>query len=89
LLSRIGLSVVDMDTRPFPDEQRHKIMVTSVGKVMFNEIMPTGFPYLNEPTTDNLMNGVPDKYFIDNGEDIHDYLSSAPMILPFKKGFLS
>jgi len=89
LHSRIGLSVADMANRPFTDDQRHKIMVTSVGKVMFNEIMPADFPYLNEPTTDNLMNGVPDKYFIDNGEDIHDYLAGAPVILPFKKGFLS
>jgi len=89
LHSRIGLSVASMTERPFTDEQRHQIMMTSVGKALFNEIMPADFPFLNEPTNDNLVHGVPDKYFIQKGEDIHDYLATAPVILPFKKGFLS
>lgn len=57
--------------------------------MIFNEIMPTDFPFLNEPTQDNIVNGVAPKYFIQAGEDIHAYLSDAPLIDPFKKGFLS
>ncbi|WP_155287483.1 DNA-directed RNA polymerase subunit beta' [Lacticaseibacillus zhaodongensis] len=89
LHTRIGLAVSSMPDKPFTDEQRSKIMVTSVGKVIFNEIMPHGLPYLNEPSTDNIVNGVNDKYFLAKGEDIMDYLQNAPVILPFKKGFLS
>ncbi|WP_179395794.1 DNA-directed RNA polymerase subunit beta' [Lacticaseibacillus absianus] len=89
LHSRIGLAVASLPQKPFTDEQRRKIMVTSVGKVIFNEIMPDDFPYLNEPTGDNIVNGVPDKYFLTAGEDINAYLTDAPLILPFKKGFLS
>lgn len=89
LHSRIGIAVNSFPQKPFTDDQRGKIMVTSVGKVIFNEIMPTDFPFLNEPTQDNIVNGVAAKYFIKAGEDIHAYLSDAPLIDPFKKGFLS
>mgnify|MGYP000526740391 FL=1 len=51
--------------------------------------MPEDYYYINEPTNDNLLNGVPDKYFLDKGEDIHAYLENAPLVPPFKKGFLS
>ncbi|WP_125706096.1 DNA-directed RNA polymerase subunit beta' [Lacticaseibacillus daqingensis] len=89
LHSRIGLAVNSLPQKPFADEQRNQIMVTSVGKVIFNEIMPEDFPFLNEPTQDNIVNGVPAKYFLNAGEDLTAYLTDAPLILPFKKGFLS
>ena len=89
LHSRIGLAVNSMPKKPFTDDQRNKIMVTSVGKVIFNEILPTELPFLDEPTQDNIVNGVPDKHFIQSGEDIHAYLADAPLIDPFKKSFLS
>ncbi len=89
LHTRIGLATDSMPKKPFTDDQRHKVMVTTVGKVIFNEIMPEGLPYLNEPSTTNIVNGTPDKYFVDNGEDIHAYLTDAPLVGPFKKGFLS
>ena len=89
LHSRIGLAVNSMPKKPFTDDQRNKIMVTSVGKVIFNEILPAELPFLDEPTQDNIVNGVPDKHFIQAGEDIHAYLADAPLIDPFKKSFLS
>ncbi|WP_225046458.1 DNA-directed RNA polymerase subunit beta' [Lacticaseibacillus kribbianus] len=89
LHSRIAIAVNSMPEKPFEDAQRNKLMVTSVGKVIFNEIMPEDFPYLNEPTQDNIVNGVPAKYFLQPGEDLFAYLQDAPLILPFKKGFLS
>ncbi|ERL63657.1 RpoC [Schleiferilactobacillus shenzhenensis LY-73] len=87
--TRVGLAVDGLTKKPFTDDQRHRIMVTSIGKILFNEILPEDFPYLNEPTGDNLANGVPDKYFLKPGQDIHDYLDQAELIQPFKKGYLS
>ena len=89
LQTRVGVQVSSMPKKPFTDEQRSQIMVTSVGKLIFNGIMPEDYYYINEPTNDNLLNGVPDKYFLDKGEDIHAYLGNAPLVPPFKKGFLS
>ncbi|WP_251952932.1 DNA-directed RNA polymerase subunit beta' [Levilactobacillus brevis] len=87
--TRVGVQVTSMPDKPFTDEQRSKIMVTTVGKLIFNNILPKSFPYLNEPTSTNLNGYVPDKYFLEPGEDIHDYLQNAEIIPPFKKGFLS
>ena len=89
LQTRVGVQVSSMPKKPFTDKQRSQIMVTSVGKLIFNGIMPEDYYYINEPTNDNLLNGVPDKYFLDKGEDIHAYLENAPLVPPFKKGFLS
>ncbi|WP_010624932.1 DNA-directed RNA polymerase subunit beta' [Companilactobacillus versmoldensis] len=87
--TRIGISVASMPKKPFKDEERDKVMITSVGKVIFNEILPEDFPYLNEPTDDNLINGVPDKYFLGKGENIEDRLDEMELIDPLKSSYLS
>ena len=89
LQTRVGIKTASYKNKPFTDDQRDKIMVTSVGKILFNNIMPKDYTYINEPTDDNLQNGVPDKYFLAKGQDIHEYLTNAPLVPPFKKGFLS
>ena len=87
--TRIGLQVSSMPKKPFTDEQRNRILVTTAGKAIFNDILPKGLIYLNEPTDENLVNGTPDKYFLAPGEDIKDFIKEQPLIPPFKKGFLS
>ncbi|WP_125706973.1 DNA-directed RNA polymerase subunit beta' [Companilactobacillus zhongbaensis] len=87
--TRIGISVSSMPNKPFREDQRDKVMITSVGKVIFNEILPGDFPYLNEPTDDNLINGVPDKYFLEKGANIEDRLDEMELIDPLKSGYLS
>ncbi|MCT3031103.1 DNA-directed RNA polymerase subunit beta' [Pediococcus parvulus] len=87
--TRIGLQVSSMPKKPFTDEQRNRILVTTAGKAIFNDILPKGLIYLNEPTDENLVNGTPDKYFLAPGEDIKAFIKEQPLIPPFKKGFLS
>ncbi|WP_461243348.1 DNA-directed RNA polymerase subunit beta' [Secundilactobacillus muriivasis] len=87
--TRVGIQTSSLKNKPFTDEQKGKIMVTSVGKLIFNDILPKSFPYLNEPTTTNLNGHVPDSYFLESGEDIFDHLRDAEVVKPFKKGFLS
>ncbi|GAA3604814.1 DNA-directed RNA polymerase subunit beta' [Secundilactobacillus similis DSM 23365 = JCM 2765] len=87
--TRVGIQTSSLKNKPFTDEQKGKIMVTSVGKLIFNDILPKSFPYLNEPTTTNLNGHVPDSYFLEPGEDIFDHLRDAEVVKPFKKGFLS
>ncbi len=89
LQTRVGVQVSAFPDKPFTDDQRNKIMVTSVGKLLFNRILPKDFNYINEPTADNITKGVDDRFFLDHGEDINDYLENAPLVPPFKKGFLS
>jgi DNA-directed RNA polymerase subunit beta' len=89
LQTRVGVQVASFPDKPFTDDQRNKIMVTSVGKLLFNRIMPKDFAYINEPTDANIHNGVDDRFFLEPGEDINEYLENAPLVPPFKKGFLS
>ncbi|WP_125767986.1 DNA-directed RNA polymerase subunit beta' [Lapidilactobacillus wuchangensis] len=87
--SRIGLAISSMPKKPFADEDRNKVLITSVGKAIFNQVLPEDFPYLNEPTNDNLIDGKLDQYILASGEDINDKLAEDDLITPFKKGFLS
>ena len=49
LHTRVGIAVDSMPNKPWTDEQKHKILVTTVGKILFNDIMPEDLPYLQEP----------------------------------------
>src|SRR5699024_1542386 len=64
LHTRIAIYTKSMPDKPWKKHQENKMLATTVGKVMFNEIMPIEFPYLNEPTQENLEEATPDKYFV-------------------------
>jgi DNA-directed RNA polymerase subunit beta' len=73
----------------FTEEQRNKYLVTTLGKMIFNRILPPSFHYLNEPSLDNLENKTPDIYFLAKGMNPKDVLKDIPSPAPFKKKFLS
>ncbi|MGA0448058.1 MAG: DNA-directed RNA polymerase subunit beta' [Candidatus Phytoplasma pyri] len=73
----------------FTDEQKKKYLVTTLGKMIFNNILPSNFPYINEPTNYNLEIQTPDCYFINRGVEPKKVLNDIPIPSPFKKKFLS
>jgi DNA-directed RNA polymerase subunit beta' len=94
LHTRIGIATQSMN-KPWTDFQKGKILITTVGKVMFNSIMPEGndiypegMPYLNEPTDANITTQTDDRFFMEPGEDIHARLAEIDTVLPFKKKHL-
>jgi len=92
LHSRIAVYAGSFNNPTFTDEQNKQLLLTSVGKVIFNEIMPESFPYINEPTLSNLETRTPDRYFI-NATDITEegllkLLDETPLVRPFNKKFL-
>ncbi len=87
LHTRIGIATKSIN-KPWTPEHQNKILITTVGKVIFNSIIPEGMPYLNEPTEANLTTATDDRFFMDSGEDIHEYLKNLPTVLPFKKKHL-
>ncbi len=84
LHSRVGIAT-DSLNKPWTEEQRHKVLLTTVGKILFNDIMPEGLPYLQEPNNANLTEGVPAKYFLPLGGDIKEAISKLELNPPFKK----
>src|SRR5699024_1350454 len=72
----------------FTEEQNEQLLITTVGKLIFNEILPNSFPYINEPTKSNLEKETPEKYFIGKGTNVLEEIQSRDLIDPFKKGIL-
>ena len=92
LHTRIGVHANSFNNPTFTDEQNSKILATSVGKIIFNEIIPDSFAYINEPSQANLERTTPDKYFVDStqlGEGgLKEYFDNTELIEPFNKKFL-
>ena len=89
LHTRVGVLTSSLSKKPFTPAQQGKVLITTVGKLIFNDILPEDFNYLNEPTKANLTTGVDDKYILSPGEDLKARLADMPLIPPFKKGFLA
>ena len=85
LHSRVAVDPSQLGDKPFTPEQKEQLMVTTVGKIIFNSIMPPEFPYLNEPTDFNLAVQTPDKYFVPAGTNIPEFIKTQDLIGPFKK----
>lgn len=92
LHTRIGVHAKSFNNPTFTEAQNNKILATSVGKVIFNEIIPDSFAFINEPSQTNLEGKTPDKYFIDStqlGEGgLKAYFEEQELIEPFNKKFL-
>ncbi|HDY6558790.1 TPA: DNA-directed RNA polymerase subunit beta' [Staphylococcus aureus] len=92
LHTRIGVHASSFNNPTFTEEQNKKILATSVGKIIFNEIIPDSFAYINEPTQENLERKTPNRYFIDPttlGEGgLKEYFKNEELIEPFNKKFL-
>ncbi|HCZ1310633.1 TPA: DNA-directed RNA polymerase subunit beta' [Staphylococcus aureus] len=92
LHTRIGVHASSFNNPIFTEEQNKKILATSVGKIIFNEIIPDSFAYINEPTQENLERKTPNRYFIDPttlGEGgLKEYFENEELIEPFNKKFL-
>ncbi|HLS65792.1 MAG TPA: DNA-directed RNA polymerase subunit beta' [Pseudogracilibacillus sp.] len=88
LHSRIAVQAGSLNNPTFTEEQNSKLLVTTVGKIIFNEIIPESFPYINEPTRSNLEVATPEKYFLDKGANVKEEIEKHELVSPFKKGIL-
>src|SRR5699024_676110 len=88
LHTRVAVAAGSLDNETFTEEQNKQLLITTVGKLIFNEILPKSFPYINEPTRSNLDIETPSKYFIEKGADVRKEIASRELIDPFKKGIL-
>ena len=83
LHTRIAIPVNSFKYKLFTEEQKNKYLVTTVGKIKFNEILPDTFPFVNEGTKENIEGITPDKYFLPMGSNIPEEISKMPLVEPF------
>ncbi|HOZ88886.1 MAG TPA: DNA-directed RNA polymerase subunit beta', partial [Bacilli bacterium] len=85
LHTRIVVPVKAFKYKLFTEEQKDKYLVTTIGKLIFNEILPDSFPYVNEGTKDNIENITPNKYFLEKGTDLKKAIAEMELVAPFVK----
>lgn len=88
LHTRVAVKASSLNNQTFTEEQNSQLLLTTVGKLIFNEILPASFPFINEPTRLNLEEKTPEKYFVSTGTNIKDEIKNRELVKPFKKGFL-
>lgn len=88
LHSRVAVQAGSLNNPTFTEEQNKKLLLTTVGKLIFNQIIPDSFPYINEPTKSNLEVETPDKYFVGSGVNVKEEIAKRDLVPPFKKGIL-
>ena len=88
LHTRIAIPVNSFKHKVFLDTHKNKYLITTAGKIIFNEILPDSFPYLNEPSSENIEGFTPAKYFVDYGKNIKEEIKNIERAKPFNKGTL-
>lgn len=89
LHARVAIPAKALGKTCFTEAQQNALLITTVGKIIFNEIYPSSFPYINEATKTNLLQGTPEKYFIyEKGADVRELIMAAPEASAVGKEYL-
>ena len=89
LHARIALRVNSFRHKIFPDKYMDKYLVTTPGKLIFNDVFPDTFQYVNDGSEENVKNITPAKYFIDKGKNIPEEIKKMPLAKALNKGPLA
>ena len=84
LHSRIAIPARALKKESFTEEQNKKYLLTTVGKVIFNNMFPTDFPFLNEVSAENFV-ATPERFFLEMGKDVKEAIKAMPVTAAFKK----
>ncbi len=89
LHTRIAVPVKSFHHKIFMDEVKDSYLVTTPGKIIFNEIFPDTFQYINDSSKENAEGVTPLKYFLKPGTDIKKAISEMELVKPFGKSTLT
>ena len=89
LHSIIAIQTNALKDKLFKDQQENKLLVTTFGKLLFNNIFNETFPYVNSnEQTENLFKHIGDD-IVPFGTDIEKHIAKIQIREPFKKKTLS
>ena len=89
LQTRIAIPVSSFKHKVFPDTYKGKYLVTTPGKLIFNEIFPDSFQYINDGSEENIEKVTPKKYFLNQGANIPEEIAKMELVKPFAKKVLT
>jgi DNA-directed RNA polymerase subunit beta' len=85
----VAIQAKVLNKTSFTEKQQNAILLTTIGKIIFNEIFPADFPYINESTKTNLLNGTPEEYFVyEKGANIREKIDAYVEKLAVGKEYL-
>ena len=84
LHTRIAIRGKSLNNQTFTEEQNNSYLITTVGKIIFNQIFDGKFPFINDSSKENLV-ATPDKYFVPVGTNIKEHIAAQPIIKPLGK----
>ena len=75
----------------FTPEQQQRLIVTTPGKLIFNNMFPADFPFINDSPKHckNIFKAAPDSWFVPAGVDPRKYLEKWEPTEPIAKGQLA
>ncbi len=88
LHTRIAVRASALGKTGFTEEQNKKLLITTVGKIIFNDIFPKVFPFLITASDENIK-ATPDKYFVSTDTDVREHIKNTPINEDFAKNSLS
>ena len=80
LHTRVCIPAKAFKHKIWTDEQKDKYLVTTAGKIIFNEIFPDTYPYINEGSKANIEFMTPDKFFIEKGKNLPKEVAAMPVV---------
>ena len=84
LHTRIAIPGYALHKTGFTEKQNNSYLLTSVGKIIFNNVFPADFPYLNDASAESLKK-TPDSEFVPFGTDVKKEIQSRKVTPEFKK----
>ncbi len=88
LHTRVAIKAASLNKTCFTDKQNEMYLITTIGKLIFNDRFPSDFPYINYVTAESLK-ATPDDCFVPLGTNIKEHIQNTPINPEFKKKDLS
>lgn len=85
LATRVVFKASKLSQFKFAEGDESKYLITTVGKLIFNEILPEGFNYINDAKQIATNSYVEDHWFVTPDSNLSDIISDIEKIQPFKK----
>jgi DNA-directed RNA polymerase subunit beta' len=80
LHSRIALPAKALGKTSLTAAQQNGFLITTLGKLIFNEVFPADFPYLHSGSRKNLLEGAPDETFVlEKGLHLRECVANRPI----------
>ena len=84
LHTRVAIAAVSLKKSCFSEEENGMYLITTIGKLIFNNAFPSDFPYINMVNTDTLKK-TPHDQFVPYGTDIKEHIASKKVSPEFTK----